>query len=306
MPVQATRARYPLPSAPTAWGALATGIVLVAHVLILTVTGDQGTRAMVSDLLLPLEGAAAAAVLLLAARRLRAEPRQLIGWLLVGLSWLCTAVRDGGWWISEIFFREPLFPSTIDLVNLLGYPLFLLGVLFLSPLQRLFRERARLLVDIAIVLIATALILSIFAFLPLQQNGIGNPPAHNALALIYPAGDFLEIAAAVILLYCPRRAAFAGSAWLLIASAIVRVSTDFTFGSLNLNGTYRSGSLFEIGWAVSAALSALAALRWMDPHLRSRSTDAPTAEDEATRRLGPLWLSHLPYLWITGTFALVA
>jgi PAS domain S-box-containing protein len=282
------------------------GAVLAAHVVILTAIGHQATRATVSDLFFPLESAAAAAVLLFAARRLRAEPRQLVGWLLIGLAWLCTAVRDGGWWISEVFFREPLFPSPIDFVNLLGYPLFLLGVSFLSPLQRLFRERARLLVDVSIVLIATALILSIFAFIPLQNSGFGNPPAHNSLALIYPAGDFLEIAAAVVLLYCPRRATFAGSAWFLIASAMVRVLTDFAFGYLNLNGTYQSGSLFEVGWAVSAALSALAALRWMDPHPRSRTAGSPAAEDEAIRRLGPLWLSHLPYLWIGGTFVLVA
>ena len=300
------RARVPYPHATIVWGACVIGIALAAHTAVLLVTGDPSVRATVSDLLFPLEGAAAAGVLFLVAARLRADPRLLVGWLLVGLSWLCTAVRDGGWWISEVFLREPPFPSPVDFVNLLGYPLFLLGVSFLSPLQRLFRERARLLVDIAIVLIGTALVLWIIAFLPLQQNGVGNPPSHNALTLIYPAGDFLEIAAAVILLYCPRRAAFAGSAYLLIASALVRVSTDFTFGYLNLAGTYQSGSLFEIGWAVSTALSAFAALRWLDPGLRSRAGTSPAAaEDEATRRLGPMWLSTLPYLWMIGAFAVM-
>ena len=246
---------------------------------------SPAVRAAVSDLLFPLEGAAAVGVLFLVAVRLRAEPRLLVGWLLVGLSWLCTAVRDGGWWISEVFFREPPFPSPIDFINLLGYPLFLLGVSFLSPLQRLFREQARLLVDIAIVLIGTAMFLWTFAFIPLQRNGVGNPPAHYALALIYPASDFLAIAAAVILLYCPRKAAFAGSAWLLIAAAIVRVVTDFTFGYMNLAGTYRSGSLFEIGWAVSTALCVLAALRWLDPGMRARA-GAPDGEDETSPAAG--------------------
>jgi PAS domain S-box-containing protein len=288
------------------WGASAVGVVLAAHVVILTVMTSQGPRALVSDLLFPAEGAAAAAFLFLTAVRLRAEPRQLAGWLLLGASWLCTSARDFGWWVAEVLLREPPFPSVVDLVNLAGYPLFLAGIIFLSPMRGLLRARVGLLVDIAIVLTATALILWIFAFIPLRQNGVGNPSSPGAFALIYPAGDFLEIAAAVILVYRPRGGAFAWPARLLAAAAVTRVLTDFAFGYLNLKAAYTSGALFEIGWAVSAALCILAGLRWTDPKARARAGSRAAGLDETVRRLGPMWLSHLPYVWIAGTLFLLA
>jgi len=104
----------------------------------------------------------AALCLLYAARAsLSVGKRVFFAWLMMSLGQLCFVTGDAIWaYIETVQMKDP-FPSLADIPNLMTYPMFVIGILFLPSAVISLRERITMALDTSIVIITSVLIMAL-------------------------------------------------------------------------------------------------------------------------------------------------
>ncbi len=215
----------------------------------------------------------------------RNKPAYALPWRLFALGFFL-------YWLGDVYtysypqlilHHEVPFPSIGDALYLMVYPLQMLGLLLLVRRRNPQRNRNTL-IDAAILTLGLSLLSWILQIAPyLHEGEMGLLP--KLVSVAYPLGDILLLAAAIRLVLDAgrRHPAF----YLLSASLLSVLATDFVYGILTLHNAYHHQLILDLGWTSYSVLWATAAL-----HPSMRSMEEPVTEHQDAK-LTPLRLSLL-------------
>jgi hypothetical protein len=192
--------------------------------------------------------------------------RAWIAWLLLGAAAATYALGQAIWtWYDAHYMSSQLpFPATYDPFYLLVYPLSWVGVAVLIPQGGTAAGRTRLLLDAGIA-VASALAITWYFILGPTLESLSGSPIEKIVALAYPLGDLsLCVAAALLLFGQSGAAALNGSLGRLAIGVTWLALTDSLYGYSQLQGTYHTGLLQDIGWPMSWLFIGWAALVYPD------------------------------------------
>jgi hypothetical protein len=232
--------------------------------------GMNGNLRSISDLFVVFGSAVCAVMCWYTAAKLR--QMQTRAGMLVGRAWLawtclgCAAftysVGQGIWtWFDGHYASAQLpFPAAYDPFYLLVYPFSWVGIALLIPRGGTAAGRTRLLLDAGIA-VASALAITWYFILGPTVASLNGPPIEKTVALAYPLGDLSLCVAAALLLFGPSGAtALNGPLGRLAIGVTWLALTDSLYGYLQLQGTYHTGLVQDIGWPMSWLFVGWAAL----------------------------------------------
>jgi diguanylate cyclase (GGDEF)-like protein/PAS domain S-box-containing protein len=204
--------------------------------------------------------------------------------------WRWFAIGFLFFWLGDLYTysyprltgTEVPFPSLGDAAYVLVYPALMTGLLILVRRRNPERDRAGS-IDSLIMTLGLALISWIALIQPSLHDGELTTVA-KLVSIAYPIGDILLLAAAIRLTVDSgtRRPAF----YLLVASIVALLATDFAYGLVTLAGAYDGQVWLDIGWISFYLLWGAAALH---PSMGELERAAP----ERAVRLTPLRLLTL-------------
>jgi diguanylate cyclase (GGDEF)-like protein/PAS domain S-box-containing protein len=177
--------------------------------------------------------------------------------------WLFT-IGFGLFWLGDLytysyprlFGAEVPFPSVGDGAYVLVYPALMAGLLVLVRRRNPERDRAGL-IDSLIMTLGLALLSWVALIAPyLHDDSMGT--LAKLVSIAYPLGDILLLAAAIRLAVDSgrRQPAF----YLIAASIVALLVTDFVYGVMTLNGTFGFQVALDAGWITFYLLWGAAAL----------------------------------------------
>jgi PAS domain S-box-containing protein len=251
----------------------------------------------IGDLLLTVTSGLAAAGLLYAARH--QEGRSKKAWTVLGVAMIFNTFGEGSWAVIEIVFHQFPFPSIADLGYLMFYPLFAAGILLLPEEPLSPRERQKILLDAAIVVVSATLIFWVFLIAPI----VASTEALTfdlVISAAYPVMDLVLFFALMELLF--RKLDSPGSipALLLAISMVLFLIVDAVFSFRIQEGNYVSGGLLDTTWIASNLIVGLAGL------LQANSLPFDQQKSLSNSRIsGYASTTYLPYVGIGAAFALL-
>ena len=180
------------------------------------------------------------------------------------LAWWCFALGLLLFWLGDLytysypklFGADVPFPSPGDAIYLSVYPVLMLGLLILVR-RRNRRADSPGAIDAIIMTLGLSLISGILLIAPyVHDPTLGLIP--KLVSIGYPMGDIILLAAAIRLAVDAgkRRPAF----YLLIASIVTLLATDFVYGLSILHNTYDHQLWMDAGWIFFYLLWGAAAL----------------------------------------------
>ena len=216
------------------------------------------------------------------------HPARKAPWLLLaGANLSFTAGQVSFLVLTQIMAAEVPFPSFADLLYLVTYPLYAVGLLIFIWWRTPGRDR-RSLIDALILTIGLALLSWIYLILPYVHNP-GLSWIQKAVAISYPLGDVLVLAMIARLL-APGTAR-TWSVSLLTLGTVGMLASDVSFGLLQLHGSFRNGTIIDLGWAVFYGAWGAAALH---PSMAELTRPVSRQQAEASPvRLAVLMLASL-------------
>ncbi|MCI0520851.1 MAG: GGDEF domain-containing protein [Chloroflexi bacterium] len=179
------------------------------------------------------------------------------GWALIALAALGALSSQALHIYLTVYMQAALFPNAADLARLSFYPLVIAGLL-LFPIALVIRQQRSLLyLDLALIFVALGMIFW-YLLLALPGDSAEQSP-YSYLAILYPVGDLVILAAAVALM---QRDLTAPARWVLVfivASAVFAVGADLLFAINHLDGLDFPVPLLNVAWLASAACMTCAA-----------------------------------------------
>ncbi|MGK5694693.1 EAL domain-containing protein [Streptomyces sp. URMC 128] len=217
------------------------------------------------------------------------HPAHRLPWLLLAAGNLAFAAGQATQIILIQLLKEEIpFPSIADGFYLAAYPLYAAGLLGFVHWRTSWRDRASL-VDALTLTVGLALLSWLFLIDP-YARAAGLTWWQKAFAIAYPLGDILVLA--MLLRLIVGRGGKSRSLLLLTAGTVGLLTADVLYGLIQLNGTWRTGSAVELGWAVLYGAWAAAALH---PSMRLLTQPVPmrAGAETGTGRLSLLTLASL-------------
>src|SRR3989440_3337300 len=239
--------------------------------------------------------------------RPRVRPARHRAPVLLGFGVLSFTVGEGIWAIYELVLHRPPFPSWADAGYLSAYPFLLLGVLVLPTHPLPLAARTRLVLDALMTMTAVVTFSWYFILGPTLLQG-----AESALARIvgtaYPLFDLVLVFCLVVLSARSSDQPMRRVLHMLSLALGIIVITDCIFDLQNLQGTYATDGLVDVGWplgymlvALAAHATRLAALGRAPVQAAPDAAASLTAADDAS----PLWRLLLPYALVPAVGVLV-
>ncbi|MEV0977893.1 EAL domain-containing protein [Streptomyces sp. NPDC049915] len=208
-------------------------------------------------------------------------------WLLLATGNFAFAAGEATQIVYIQFLHEQSpFPSVADGFYLAAYPLYAAGLLGFVHWRTGWRDRASL-VDALTLTVGLALLSWLFLIEPFSHIQ-GLTWVQKAFSMAYPLGDILVLA--MLLRLLAGRGGKGRSLMLLTVGTVGLLASDVAYGLIQLNGTWKTGTLVELGWAVLYGAWAAAAL---DPSMRSLTQPGEWRPDTGTGRLSLLTLASL-------------
>ncbi|MFF9809245.1 putative bifunctional diguanylate cyclase/phosphodiesterase [Streptomyces coeruleorubidus] len=217
------------------------------------------------------------------------HPAHRLPWLLLAAGNFAFAAGQATQIVLIQLLKEEIpFPSIADGFYLAAYPLYAAGLLGFVHWRTSWRDRASL-VDALTLTVGLALLSWLFLIDP-YARAAGLTWWQKAFAIAYPLGDILVLA--MLLRLIVGRGGKSRSLLLLTAGTVGLLTADVLYGLIQLNGTWRTGSAVELGWAVLYGAWAAAALH---PSMRLLTQPVPTraGAETGTGRLSLLTLASL-------------
>jgi diguanylate cyclase (GGDEF)-like protein/PAS domain S-box-containing protein len=185
------------------------------------------------------------------------RPARVLPWLLLAGANLSFIAGQLSFLILTHIMRVSVpFPSFADILYLSTYPLYAAGVFIFIRWRTAGGDR-RSLIDALTLTVGLGLLSWIYLILPYVHN-----PSLSWLqkccAIGYPLGDVLVLAMLARLLAPGRMRA--RSVQLLTLGTLGLLVSDVVYGLIQLHGTFRNGTVVDLGWAVLYAAWGAAAL----------------------------------------------
>ena len=191
------------------------------------------------------------------------RPARKAPWLLLAAASLTFAAGQISFLVlTEIRTANVPFPSIADVFYLATYPLYAAGMLVFIWSRTPDRDR-RSLIDALTVTVGLGLLSWIYLILPYAHNP-GMSWLQKSVAIAYPLGDVLVLAMIARLLV--PGTARTRLVQLLTLGTVGLLVSDVSYGLQQLHGSFHSGSVVDLGWAVFFGAWGAAALH---PSIRS-------------------------------------
>jgi len=232
----------------------------------------------------------------------RINRKLYLSWMILAVAQFSYAIGDAIWAYYELVLNESPFPSLADGPYVLRYLLFLIGMLILPAAQITSRERIKLVLDTAIVMIASIVLFWTLIIAPTIELSADADKLTLLLSVAYPVMDLMLLFALIDLLL--RRLGFPGQRALLLlgAGTTFLIVTDSVFNRQSLDGTYISGGMLDNGWIMTYIMVGLAGLSHAE-FLRDYK-HPPDFRFEG--RYGQVrWPLYLPYFAAGAAFSLL-
>ena len=224
--------------------------------------------------------------------------RVQFAWMFIALAFTFYTVGDMIWAVLELGIHQRPFPSVADVFYLIFYPLFAIGIYYLTKFSFTKSEKLKIFLDMGIIVITVGLIFWTFIIIPTlssQQNSFA-----NIISVIYIIGDFLLFFVLLIRIYSKFDEYFV-TVLFLSMGVLVMIITDIIYAFQTLQGTYLSGGLLDTGWIISFVFVGLAAfLQATDEKLDLKRYSKLT---NWIQKHNPI--SYLPYIWVLIAFILL-
>src|SRR5918997_1722303 len=218
--------------------------------------------------------------------------------VLLGMGILSYVLGQMGFtYYDWVLHQAPPFPSLADVGYLIEYPFFLLGILLLPARPIPAASRARVVLDGLMIMTAALTFSWYFVLGPVMQQGTETVLA-KVVSAAYPLADIVLIACLVILALRPGEHALRPAAYVLALALGFYVVMDSIYAYQVLNGTYVTGTLFDVGWPVAYMLIGLGAFA-------VRLAPEAASPDETPPARQGVWRSLLPYALVPAVGVLV-
>jgi PAS domain S-box-containing protein len=221
-----------------------------------------------------------------------------VAWMFITFSFIVYTVGDILWTILELRIHQSPFPSIADGFYLIFYPLFAIGIYYLSRFSFTKTEKLKIFLDMGIIIISVGLIFWTFLITPILSSG--EDSFANTISVIYIIGDFLLFFVLLRGIYSKNHE---GSVPLLFLSMsiLVMIVTDIIFAVQTSQGTYVSGGLLDTGWIISFVLVGLAALLQATPEKLDLNRYSKLVN--IIQNHSPI--SYLPHIWVLIAFTIL-
>jgi len=186
------------------------------------------------------------------------KPKAAVAWWFMAAGLLLFFLGDVYTYsYPKLFHADVPFPSPGDAMYIGVYPVLMVGLLLLVRRRNQRASHGPGVIDSVIMSVGLSLVSFLFLIAPyIHDASLSFVP--KAVSIAYPTGDLILLAAAI------RLAVDAGkrrpSFYLLIASIVTLLLTDFIYGILILNGTYNHQLWLDAGWIFFYLLWGAAAL----------------------------------------------
>ena len=205
------------------------------------------------------------------------RPARKISWLLLAAANLSFVAGQVSFLVATQILHRPMpFPSYADVLYLATYPLYAAGLSIFIWARTPNGDR-RSVIDALTLTVGLALISWMYLILPYVHNPQLSP-LQKIVAIAYPLGDVLVLAMLARLL-APGTGG-GPSVTLLTLGSIAMLISDASFGGLQLYGSFHTGTIVDLGWAVFYGAWGAAALHptmaeLTEPVSRQRSQASP-------------------------------
>ncbi len=249
-------------------------------------------RRLIGDAFFYPVGLAAGCAAVGASRRCADQPRLRSAWRLLAVAAIVYLAGDIAQTIYELEGPLP-FPSVADALYLSFYPLMLWGLLRFPAGRRDRRARVRLMLDLTVVAIGGAMVVTYVVLGPtLRQSG---PNAlSNAVSIAYPVGDMILLVGLGSVLLRWTAVSSARALQFMVAGLLFFVAADLVYGYIQLHSTYQGGDPVDSLWMIAIALFAVAGAAQTDP-------ESTAVVAEVKRRTA----SWTPYVAVAVGFGLL-
>jgi diguanylate cyclase (GGDEF)-like protein/PAS domain S-box-containing protein len=185
------------------------------------------------------------------------RPARTLPWLLLAAANLTFVAGQVSFLILTAVLKATVpFPSFADGLYLATYPLYAVGVFMFIRWRTIGNDR-RSLIDALTFTVSLALLSWIYLILPYVHN-----PAlswvQKCVSIAYPLGDVLVLAMLSRLL--APGSARARSLHLLALGSVGMLVSDVSYGLWQLHGTFHTGTIVDLGWAIFYSAWGAAAL----------------------------------------------
>jgi diguanylate cyclase len=181
-------------------------------------------------------------------------------WKWLGAGLVCWGAGYTTYLFYDLFVAQDAFPTLADLGYLLTIPLFGVGLLSLRRERTGRLHTVSLVVDVLLVTLILGDLLwitSVRSILDLYPGQV----LRRSVALAYPLGDLL-LCALTLSLGLRRPTELARREVALLAAGLLSfLSADLAYAYGQGNGSYQTGSLTDLGWALASVFIGWAAVR---------------------------------------------
>ena len=226
------------------------------------------------------------------------RPSRRLPWLLLAAALATFAAGQLSFLVAQLRGTRLPFPSFADVLYLSTYPLYASGLLIFIWWRTPDRDR-RSLIDALTLTAGLALLSWIYLILPYVHHP-GLSWLQKSVAIAYPLGDVLVLAMIARLL-APGTAR-AKCVQLLTLAFVGGLASDASFGLIQLHGSFRNGTVVDLGWALFYGAWGAAALH---PTMTELTQPVTRRHVEVSRvRLTVLMLASLiaPVVLFAGSF----
>ena len=163
-------------------------IIVISFALISILLSNQPSlRQYFSDIATPI--IESMVIISLFYATIRSHGRLKTAWTLIMASVVAYTIGDISWAIIELGYHINPFPSISDFFYLLFYPLFALGLYYLSNFSFNFKEKIKISLDIGIIIVTISLIFWTFLIIPALSEE--ETLISTIVSIIYVIGDLL-------------------------------------------------------------------------------------------------------------------
>jgi hypothetical protein len=220
-------------------------------------------------------------------------------WRIVSLAFISLLLGRILLLASENILGIAPFPSWADLFFIAYYPLLMLGMLLFPVPKRTLAGRVKFWLDAGTVMLGGGMLVWYF-FLGPTILAEYNSPLERLLSAAYPIGDMALLFGVTALLLKKPASVSRFALQLLVAGFLFYFVADVMFGTLSLQGSYKSGDLPDAFWMVSGFLIVATAQYqyWHSSHKSAGTKVSSEAQDVQG-------FSPLPYLAVGAGYALL-
>ena len=223
--------------------------------------------------------------------------KSFISWTLIAFSQLVTILGNVLWTLMYTELNKSPFPSVVDILYLLYYPLIIIGILYLPVIQTQETKKYQILLDTGIMIISAGLVIWVIL--------ISVPTVHNtfnmSIYLFYFLMDVFMLFILFYLLFDWFGQVKKIPLLLLASSVAVLVVTNAIYIYQFLYTVYIPSNFLDIGWLSSYFLTALAGISYID----NKTESSIPASKYKFLFLKVKGSSYLPILWISFIYILL-